>query len=121
MRDAAKKVNAATLVQAGVRQRATRQVVAAAAPWTPNANELAAIAGRFYSEELETFWQFALVEGTLVVRQRRMTDVPLRATTKDTFTGGSVTLTLERDRAGQVIGFYANVARSRDIRFERQR
>jgi hypothetical protein len=49
----------------------------------------------------------------------------LTATTKDTFNGmsplGPFTMTLERDRAGQVIGFYAGNSRSRDIRFERLR
>lgn len=120
-RDAAKKVSAATLVQNGTRQRASRREGVAAAPWVPSASELAAISGRFFSEELETFWDIALVNGTLVAKQRRATDVPLRATAKDTFAGGAVTLTLERDRVGQVIGFYANVARSRDIRFARVR
>jgi len=45
----------------------------------------------------------------------------LSPTAKDTFNGGAITLQLERDRIGQVIGFYVNVARSRDIRFERVR
>jgi hypothetical protein len=122
VRDAAKKVTGAILVQNGARQKATRQAAtAAAATWTPTASELAAITGRFFSEELETFWDIALVNGKLVARQRRATEMPLRATIKDTLTGGATTLTLERDRAGQVIGFYANVARSRDIRFERVR
>ncbi|MFY7948325.1 MAG: serine hydrolase domain-containing protein [Gemmatimonas sp.] len=120
-RDAATKVNGATLVQNGARQRASRREGPVAATWAPSATELAAISGRFFSEELETFWDIALVNGTLVAKQRRATDVPLRVTAKDTFTGGAVTLTLERDRVGQVIGFYANVARSRDIRFARVR
>jgi len=121
-RDAAtKKVNAATLVQGGARQKASRQGVTAAAPWTPNAADLAAISGRFFSEELETFWELVVVNGKLVARQRRNTDVPLTPSTKDTFTGGAITVTLERDRAGRVIGLYANVTRSRDIRFERVR
>jgi len=120
-RDAAKKVNAATLVQNGARQRATRQAATAAATWTPSAADLTAMSGRYFSDELETFWEFVVVNGKLVARQRRSADVPLTATTKDTFTGGAITLQLERDRIGQVIGFYVNVARSRDIRFERVR
>lgn len=116
-----KKVNAATLVQGGARQKASRQGATAAAPWTPNAADLAAISGRFFSEELETFWDLVVVNGKFVARQRRRTDIPLTPSTKDTFTGGAITLTLERDRAGRVIGLYANVARSRDIRFERVR
>jgi CubicO group peptidase (beta-lactamase class C family) len=121
VRDAAKKVTGAMLVQNGARQKATRQVTAAAAPWTPSAAELAAISGRFYSEELETFWDLVVADGKLVARQRRSADVSLTPSMKDTFTGGAITVTLERDRAGRVIGLYANVTRSRDIRFERVR
>lgn len=121
-RDAAtKKVTGATLVQAGARQKATRQGTAAAAPWVPSAAELTAIAGRYFSEELETFWDLVVADGKLVARQRRSADVSLTPSMKDTFTGGAITVTLERDRAGRVIGLYANVTRSRDIRFERVR
>ena len=122
VRDAAKKVTAAILVQNGARQRATRQAAtAAAAAWTPSAADLTAMSGRYFSDELETFWEFVVVNGKLVARQRRSADMTLSPTAKDTFTGGAITLQLERDRIGQVIGFYVNVARSRDIRFERVR
>lgn len=127
MRDAAKKVIGATLVQGGARQRATRLAAnaAPAAPWAPTAAELGRMAGRYYSEELETFWELFMHNGKLMVRQRRLGEGALTATTKDTFNGmsplGPFTMTLERDRAGQVIGFYAGNSRSRDIRFERVR
>jgi hypothetical protein len=122
VRDAAKKVTAAILVQNGARQRATRQAAtAAAAAWTPSAADLTAMSGRYFSDELETFWEFVVVNGKLVARQRRSADMTLSPTAKDTFNGGAITVQLERDRIGQVIGFYVNVARSRDIRFERVR
>ena len=121
VRDAAKKVTAAVLAQNGARQRASRREGPAATTWAPSAADLAAITGRYFSEELETFWEFAVVNGKPIMRQRRSGDIPLTATAKDTFTGGSITVTLERDRAGQVIGLYANVTRSRDIRFDRVR
>jgi len=122
-RDAAtKKVTGATLVQGGARQKATRQGVAAAAPWVPSAAELTAISGRYFSEELETFWEFAVSNGKPVMKQRRSGEIALTATTKDTFSAtGSIMVVLERDRAGRVIGFYAGNGRSRDIRFERVR
>ena len=83
------------------------------------AGDLAAISGRYFSEELD------LLGHRADERHARRQAAPRRGRAAapgrqgDTFTGGAVTLTLERDRAGQVIGFYANVARSRDIRFER--
>lgn len=120
-RDAARKVVAATLVQNGARQRATRLAAEAAKPWVPTALELAAVAGRYFSEELETFWTLAVMNGKLVASQRRAGDTPLKATVADTFSAesGSFTLTVERDRARQVIGFYVGNGRSRDIRFVR--
>jgi hypothetical protein len=123
IRDAAKKVTGAVLVQGGARQKATRQsaAVVVAAPWRPTVAELNALSGRYYSEELETYWEFVVSDGKLVVKHRRLSDIPLTATTKDTFSGGAFTLTLERDRSGQAIGFYANATRSRDIRFARVR
>jgi hypothetical protein len=110
-------------VQGGARQKATRQsgAVVAAAPWRPTVAELTALSGRYFSEELETYWEFVVSDGKLVVKQRRASDIPLTATTKDTFSGGALTLTVERDRSGQVIGIYANATRSRDIRFARVR
>ena len=123
VRDAAKKVTGAILVQGGARQPASRLVGPVAAPWTPTAADLARVAGRFYSEELETFWELSLKDGKLMVSQRRSGDGVLKPTKKDTFGGaspaGEFTLVLERDRAGEVIGFYVDVARSRDIRFAR--
>jgi CubicO group peptidase (beta-lactamase class C family) len=121
VRDAAKKVNTAILVQNGARQQATRQTAKAAAPWVPTAAELSAMSGRYFSEEMETFWEFAVNNGKPVMKQRRTGEVPLTVSAKDTFTGGAFTVVLERDRAGRVIGFYAGNGRSRDIRFERVR
>lgn len=122
-RDAAKKVTGAVLVQGGARQKATRQsaAVVAAAPWRPTVAELNALSGRYFSEELETYWEFVVSDGKPVLKHRRTSDIPLTATTKDTFSGGAFTLTIERDRSGQAIGFYANATRSRDIRFARVR
>ena len=118
-RDAARTVTGAILVQGGARQKATRRDGAATVAWAPSSAELTAIAGRYFSEELETHWEFVVVNGKPVMRQRRMGDMPLGVTGKDTFAGGPITVVLERDRAGRVIGFYAGSGRSRDIRFAR--
>jgi hypothetical protein len=55
------------------------------------------------------------------VSQLRAGDVTLRPTEVDTFAGEGVILQFERDRAGRVIGFYADAGRTRDVRFERVR
>ena len=113
------EVNAAILHQNGD-QRATRleddEVVEA---WAPTAEDLADFAGRFYSEELETFYDFAVEDGELIMRQRRMGRVALSPGDEDSFSGGSFSFGFERDRNGEVIGFYLSNVRTRDVRFGR--
>ena len=59
---------------------------------------------------------------TLLLRQRSHDDAPLKpATTPETFEGRTLTLAFERDRNGEVIGFYAANGRTRDVRFARVR
>ncbi len=115
------RVNAATLHQGGVNQRATRLAGEPAPRWAPTADQLRGFEGRFFSEELETFYTVVLKEGALVLEQRRLDPVTLRAGAVDTFAGGNVTVSFERDRNGHVIGFYLSNVRTRNVRFERLR
>ncbi|MXX33907.1 MAG: serine hydrolase [Gemmatimonadetes bacterium] len=113
------EVNAAILHQNGD-QRATRlEDDGAAEEWAPTAADLANFAGRFYSEELETFYDLAVEEGELVMRQRRLGRVPLTPGDEDSFSGGGFSFAFERDRNGEVIGFYLSNVRTRDVRFGR--
>lgn len=113
------EVNAAILHQNGD-QRATRleddEVVEA---WAPTVEDLADFAGRFYSEELETFYDFAVEDGELIMRQRRMGRVVLSPGDEDSFSGGGFSFAFERDRNGKVIGFYLSNVRTRNVRFGR--
>ncbi len=120
-RDPDGEVRSATLLQNG-EQRATRLPDDGAQPgaWTPTPDELAAFVGRFYSAELETFYTFVVEDGALVLKQRRMEDAPLEpGGERDSFTGRNLSFTFERDRNGQVTGFYVANARTRDVRFGR--
>ncbi len=113
------EVNAAILHQNGD-QRATRlEDDEAAEAWAPTAEDLADFAGRFYSEEIETFYDFTVEEGELVMRQRRLGRVVLSPGEMDNFAGGSFSFAFERDRNGRVIGFYLSNVRTRDVRFGR--
>ena len=120
LRDDDGEVNAAILHQNGD-QRATRLAddEAGAEEWAPSEDDLADFAGRFYSEELETFYDLAVEEGALVMRQRRLGRVPLNPGDEDSFSGGGFSFAFERDRNGEVIGFYLSNVRTRDVRFGR--
>ena len=110
------EVNAAILHQNGD-QRATRLEDDGVGEWAPTAEDLADFAGRFYSEELETFYDLAVEEGELVMRQRRLGRVPLNPGEEDSFSGGGFSFGFERDRNGEVIGFYLSNVRTRNVRF----
>lgn len=93
-----------------------------ASSWEPTAEELGDFAGRYFSEELETFYDISRESDTLVVHHRRLDDARLTAgDEKDTFSAGIMSYSFERDRNGIVIGFYLSNGRTRDVRFERMR
>ena len=102
-------------------QPATRIADTPVAP--PKGAALAAFAGRYWSDELESAMTIVQRGDSLFLRQRRYDDAPLTAaaTAADTFEGRSLTLSFERDRNGEVIGFYAANGRTRDVRFGRLR
>ena len=114
------EVTGLTLFQNGERH-ATRLAGEAEARWEPTADDLEAFAGRYFSEELETYYTIAVEEGALVVQHRRLDEFRLRPGEPDRFAGGGFTFAFERDRNRQVIGFYLANGRTRDVRFERVR
>jgi hypothetical protein len=81
--------------------------------------DLASFAGRYYSEELETFYDLSVEGGKLVIRHRRFGPVTLTHTSGDNFSGTlPVTqIAFRRDAQGSVIGFDAGNGRARGIMF----
>jgi CubicO group peptidase (beta-lactamase class C family) len=116
-RDAAGEVTSLKLFQAGEHRAVRLPDQAAAAP-----PDLGAFAGRYYSEELETAYTIAVEDGSLVLRHRRLNDIPLTHTRGDTFSGSFpvAEVAFERSEAGQVTGLRAGSGRTRDVWFERQ-
>jgi CubicO group peptidase (beta-lactamase class C family) len=83
--------------------------------------DLAAFAGRYFSEELETFYDLSVEGGQLVIRHRRFGPVALTHTSGDSF---SATLPVSqvvfrRDAQGSVTGFEAGNGRARGIVFKK--
>lgn len=78
--------------------------------------------GRYFSEELETFYHLALDDGELNLRHRRFGPVPLAHTQDDDFSASFPlgTLSFERDSDGRVTGFRVGNGRARDIWFEKR-
>jgi len=111
------EVDALTLHQNGD-HRATR-VADDSVAWKPGPEELLAFTGRFYGGEIETFYTVTLEEDHLILQQRRREDANLTPADEDEFSGGGLQVSFERDRNGQVIGFYLSNGRTRGVRFER--
>ena len=114
-------VAAAILNQGGQQQRATPLADDAPEEWKPDEEALADFTGRFFSEELETYYTFTVEDGDLVMHQRRLDAATLTPGETDSFSGGGMSYAFERDRNGQVIGFYLSNVRTRDVRFGRVR
>jgi len=102
-------------------EEAEEAEVESGATWCPSASELADFTGRYFSGEIETFYTIALEDESLVVQHRRLDDATLVAGERDSFSGGRMDFSFERDRNGEVIGFYLASGRTRDVRFERVR
>jgi CubicO group peptidase (beta-lactamase class C family) len=114
------KVDGLTLTQNG-RVHATRLEDDPDAAGERSAVKFADFEGRYFSEEIETFYTITLETDTLVVSHTRLDDANLDPGERDTFSGGGFTFSFERDRNGRVIGFYLANGRTRDVRFERVR
>ena len=83
--------------------------------------DLASFAGRYFSEELETFYDLSVEGGQLVIRHRRFGPVALTHTSGDTFSGTLPVsqVVFRRDAQGNVTGFDAGNGRARGIVFKK--
>lgn len=77
--------------------------------------------GRYFSEELETFYEISVEDGSLELSHRRFGPLTLHHAGDDRFSGGFPVSQVEfiRDDEGNVTALDAGNVRARDIRFER--
>ncbi len=87
--------------------------------WTPTAAELAALAGSYASQELDTSWRLVADGGKLFIRHRGMPAEPLTPTVRDAFTLDGMSLTLRRGPGGKAAGFTLDAGRVRGVAFAR--
>jgi CubicO group peptidase (beta-lactamase class C family) len=89
--------------------------------WSPTPEMLEAYTGRYFSEELETFYHLEIEDGKLVIKHRRLDDIVLAPTGEHAFTGGMpvAIATFEADAAGKIVAFTVSNGRTRGVRFER--
>ncbi|MDF2774522.1 MAG: serine hydrolase, partial [Geminicoccaceae bacterium] len=82
--------------------------------------DLTSFVGRYFSEELETFYDLSIEDGKLVIRHRRFGPVTLTHTTGDSFSGTLPVsqVVFRRDAQGNVTEFDAGNGRARGIVFK---
>jgi CubicO group peptidase (beta-lactamase class C family) len=82
--------------------------------------DLAPYAGRYFSQELESYFTIQLEENDLVLDLPWYPSRVIAPVDVDTFVGALVrTLSFERDENASITGFRIDAGRSRDILFER--
>ena len=90
-------------------------------PWAPDAEEMATYVGRYFSKEMEAFYEIVLDDNALVLKHRRFKDAKLKILKMDVFTVGFPLgeLSFVRGDAGDLTGFAASNGRTRGVLFER--
>ena len=116
-RDAAGAVTSLTLHQNG--NHPARRLDPASPAAKPDLTEYA---GRYFSAELEAFYDLKAEGDSLVARGRHTLPVTLRYGSGESFTGAMplVTVKFGRNAQGSVSGFRAGSGRTRDVLFIRQ-
>jgi len=87
--------------------------------WLPSPADLAALAGRYASAELDTTWRLEVADGKLYVRHRGAPEDPLSPTIADRMTVAGRALRFTRDASGKATGFIVDEGRVRGIAFQR--
>jgi CubicO group peptidase (beta-lactamase class C family) len=92
------------------------------ASYDPSLSELKEFTGRYFSDEVETFYNIVLKDSILVAEHRNLKDIKLSPTEEDTFSGdiyfmGEVAF--QRNDGKLVVGFTVSNGRTEGIVFER--
>lgn len=90
------------------------------APYEPGLEELKAFEGKYYSDELATFYTLEVKDSTLTLLIRNTEDIELTPVEEDSFSGDIYfigEMEFLRDDAGNVTGFTVSNGRTRGIRF----
>ena len=109
--------------QMKLNQGTTELIMNRAEPFDPESVDLSEFAGRYYSEELLTMYEFILDDGTLIARHQRNPDITLTPTGPDKFSGdtwffGQVEMV--RDPSGAITGCKVSSGRVRNLVFTKQ-
>lgn len=101
---------------------AGEQAMEDSATWEPGPDDLAAYTGRFYSDELETFYRVSLVDNELLIGHRRHGEFPLTPQEMDVFRSDQWyigTISFEHGPDDELTTMKVTSGRVRNMVFER--
>ena len=92
------------------------------AEWEPAEKDLARYAGRYFSDELETFYTVVMGDDGLMIQHRRLEDITLTPKVEDSFNATFPVTEVEfvRGDDGTVTGMLVSNVRTRNVQFARQ-
>jgi CubicO group peptidase (beta-lactamase class C family) len=89
-------------------------------PFLPTEAELKEYTGSYYSDELDTRYEFGLRSGALQLRAGHTEEVPVSPVKKDVFSSASrLRIEFLRDGQGTITGFTVSTGRVRSLKFVR--
>jgi len=92
-------------------------------PFKPTIEELQAYSGKYFSEELETFYSIKVQDSSLFAVLRNFEDIALSTVEKDNFTADVFfiqEMVFTRDDSGAITGFKISNGRTKGVLFEKQ-
>ena len=92
------------------------------APWAPNAVDRTALAGRYYSSEVDVTWEIRVSGDSAMLHRRKFAPALLTAVFRDTYTATGAQpylIRAIRGDGGRVMGITAGSGRVRRLRFDR--
>jgi hypothetical protein len=102
-------------------QGETQYELVPVAPYEPSVAELMEFEGRYYSNELQTFYTLEVKDSTLTLMIRNTEEIELDPMEEDNFSGDVFfidQMNFLRNDQGEVTGFTVSNGRTRGIRFE---
>ena len=90
-----------------------------AQPWTPTADELKALTGRYYSDELLATFEATPGKTGMMVQANYGSTVEFKSVERDTFQIGQMLIHFTRDKAGKVVGLEYTNPLLRKVKFTR--
>lgn len=89
----------------------------------PSLEELELYTGKYYCDELETFYTLKVKDSSLIAEHRNLKDIKLSATENDTFSGDIYFMSevaFKKDQNGNVEAFTVSNGRTKGIYFSKQ-